>query len=160
MCYEQHEPHAPPGSAVYRPLMGLSKLDFHTASVQFVSPGSLSGGSFGLFRWQMAPRSGGPSPHFHKTFSESFYVLSGRVQLYDGGQWIEATAGDFLYVPEWGVHAFRNDSDEPAATLILFAPGAPRERYFEELADIIRSERQLSREEWTKLYARHDVHML
>ena len=33
--------------------------------------------------------------------------------------------------------------------LILFAPGAPREAYFEELAEIATSGRQLSKEEWT-----------
>ena len=44
--------------------------------------------------------------------------------------------------------------------LILFAPGAPRERYFEELAEIAASGRELSQEEWTDLYARHDQYMV
>lgn len=54
------------------------------------------------------------------------------------------------------MHAFRNDGDEAASMLILFAPGAPRERYFQELAEISQSGRQLCDEEWTELYARHD----
>ena len=33
-----------------------------------------------------------------------------------------------------GLHGFRNDSDAPASMLIHFAPGAPREPYFEGLA--------------------------
>ncbi len=157
MCYEDH---GPQDNAVYRPRAELAGLDLGRASVRFVSSGSLSGGRFGLFRWDMAPRAGGPSPHFHKTFSESFYVLSGSVCLHDGARWVEATEGDFLFVPEWGVHAFRNDSDEPASMLILFAPGGPRERYFEELAEITRRGLQLSDEEWANLYARHDVFMV
>jgi hypothetical protein len=44
--------------------------------------------------------------------------------------------------------------------LLLFAPGAPREQYFEELLDIATSDRQLSEQEWTNLYARHDQHMV
>lgn len=44
--------------------------------------------------------------------------------------------------------------------LILFAPGAPRERYFEELAEIARSGRALTPDEWTELYARHDQTMV
>ena len=40
--------------------------------------------------------------------------------------------------------------------LILFAPGAPRETYFRELAEIAATGRTLSEEEWTDLYARHD----
>jgi len=40
--------------------------------------------------------------------------------------------------------------------LILFAPGAPRETYFRELAEIAATGLTLSEEEWADLYARHD----
>lgn len=156
MCYEGQRPEV---TAVYRQRSELAGLDLGRASVRFVSPGALSRESFGLFRWDMAPHAGGPSPHFHKTFSESFYVLSGSVRLYDGDRWVDAGPGDFVYVPEWGIHAFRNDSDERASMLILFSPGTARERYFEELADLARTGRQLTADEWRDLYARHDVFM-
>jgi mannose-6-phosphate isomerase-like protein (cupin superfamily) len=123
---------------------------------RFVAPGSLTNGQFGLFEWIMPANAGGASPHFHKTFSESFYITSGTVQLYDGREWADAAAGDFLYVPQGGVHAFRNAAGEPASMLILFAPGAPREKYFREVAEIANTGRQLSYDEWTELYARHD----
>jgi uncharacterized RmlC-like cupin family protein len=61
-------------------------------------------------------------------------VITGTVRLLDGANWIDAKPGDFLYVPAGGLHGFRNDSGEPASMLILFAPGAPRELYFEGLA--------------------------
>lgn len=125
-----------------------------------VAPGSLTTGRFGLFRWDAPARSGGAKPHFHRTFSESFYVLDGTMELWTGARWATATAGDFLYVPEGGIHGFRNDGDADASMLILFAPGPPRERYFEELAEIGRSGRQLSPEEWTDLYARYDQYMV
>ena len=44
--------------------------------------------------------------------------------------------------------------------LILFVPGAPREAYFAALAEITASGRQLSEEEWTELYRRHDQYMV
>jgi hypothetical protein len=75
-------------------------------------------------------------------------------------RWVEATAGDFIYVPQGGIHAFSNDSDATASMLILFAPGAPREAYFEELAEIANAGRTLTPEEWTELYARHDQYMV
>jgi len=131
-----------------------------TSSVRYVAPGSVTRGQFGLFEWNMNPRAGGPDPHFHRTFSESFYVTDGTVRLYDGSHWVEATAGDFSYVPQGGIHAFRNDSDAPASMLILFAPGAPREAYFEELAEVANAGRTLTPEEWTELYARHDQYMV
>ena len=73
---------------------------------------------------------------------------------------MDATAGDFLYVPAGGIHAFANVSDEPASMLILFAPGPPREQYFLELAEIAESGRELSAEEWAEFYARHDQYMV
>jgi mannose-6-phosphate isomerase-like protein (cupin superfamily) len=126
------------------------------ALTRFVAPGSVTNGQFGLFEWRMPPHGGGPGRHFHKTFSESFYIMTGTVQLYDGDKWADAEQGDFLYVPEGGIHAFRNASDQPASMLILFAPGAPREQYFRETAEIAASGRKLSYDEWTKLFARHD----
>jgi mannose-6-phosphate isomerase-like protein (cupin superfamily) len=149
-----------PDGAVLRRLDDAELLSMGVSAVRFTAPGSLTDGRFGLFRWEMGPNAGGASPHFHKTFSESFYVLEGTVSLGDGKTWHQANAGDFFYVPEGGVHAFRNDSDEPAAMLIIFAPGAPRERYFQELAEIRASGRELSAEEWTELYARHDQYMV
>jgi quercetin dioxygenase-like cupin family protein len=144
----------------HRPTTDIAALALGAATVAFVAPGSLTSGRFGLFRWDMAPHAGGPDPHFHTTFSESFYVLDGTVRLGDGTRWRDATAGDYLYVPEGGVHAFRNDGDAPASMLIVFAPGSPRERYFEELADLAASGRTLSAEEWTELCARHDQYMV
>lgn len=57
--------------------------------------------------------------------SESFFVLSGSMRMHDGRDWVDASAGDYLYVPPGGVHGFRNESQEPASILILFTPGAP-----------------------------------
>lgn len=86
--------------------------------------------------------------------SEAFFVLSGTIKLYDGTEWVDGRARDFLYVPPGGIHGFRNEADEPASILMLFAPGAPREAYFEgfaALADMTDDERS----EW---FVRHDNH--
>ena len=63
-------------------------------------------------------------------------MLSGTMKLYDGNDWVDGHQGDFLYVPPGGIHGFRNEADEPASILMLFAPGAPREAYFEGLAKL------------------------
>jgi quercetin dioxygenase-like cupin family protein len=143
-------------SAMLRRPADVEVLRLRSTTARFIAPGSLTGGRFGLFQWDMPARAGGAGPHFHRTFSESFYVLSGSVEFYDGSGWIRGEAGDFLYVPEGGVHGFRNDDDAAASMLILFAPGPPRERYFLELAEVFESGRQLSAPEWTELWARHD----
>ena len=125
--------------------------------VRYLATGSSTGSEFGLYRWEMAAAPSGPEPHFHKTISESFYVLTGTIRLYDGKQWAEGMPGDFLFVPEGGIHAFRNESGEPASMLILFAPGAPREDYFETLARVAEG-LVLTDDEKTEFFLRHDTY--
>jgi quercetin dioxygenase-like cupin family protein len=143
--------------ARFRPAATPPDLEIGKKSrVSHLATGASTDGQFGLYRWDLAAIPNGPDAHFHKTISESFFVLHGVVSLYNGDQWIDASAGDFLYVPPGGVHAFSNNTSAPASMLILFTPGAPREAYFEELAAIVAADRQLTTEEWTELYARHD----
>ena len=113
-------------------------------------------GQYGLYRWDMSPKPSGPDPHFHRTISEAFYVLVGSVRLFDGREWVTAEQGDFLFVPEGGVHGFRNESGADASMLILFAPGADREDYFETLARVGRG-MAMTDEERTAFMLRHDT---
>jgi quercetin dioxygenase-like cupin family protein len=125
----------------------------------YLATGQLTGGQFGLYQWDMSGAAGGPSPHFHRTITESFYVTKGTVSVFNGVRWRSAVAGDFLYVPQGGVHAFRNDSGEPASMLILVTPGAPREAYFEALAQVRAEGRTMSPEEEADLLRRHDQYL-
>ena len=147
-------------SAVFRPARQEPELMIGSdTAVRYLATGASTNGQFGLYRWDARPRTPGPSAHFHKTISESFFILSGTIQLFNGQRWIHASAGDFLYVPEGGVHAFHNESDEPASMLLLFAPGAPREAYFEALAEKAAG-RWFSDEQWTDLCIRHDNYFI
>lgn len=147
-------------SARYRPADQEPELTIGSGTaVRYLATGASTNGQFGLYRWEAGPHTPGPSAHFHRTMSESFFILSGTVRLFNGARWIDATAGDFLNVPEGGVHAFGNSSDEPASMLLLFAPGAPREPYFEALAERAAG-REFSDEEWTDLCLRHDNYFL
>jgi glyoxylate utilization-related uncharacterized protein len=71
-----------------------------------------TGEDTGLFRWDMPASSGSSGQHFHRGFSESFYVISGTVRLFGGGKWAEVTEGGFLFVPtgeEWADLFARHD---------------------------------------------------
>ena len=74
------------------------------------------------------------------------------MRIYDGRQWIDTRPGDFVHVPEGGIHGFRNESGEPASMLLHFSPGAPREAYFEGVIDVP----GMSDEEKAAFYLRHD----
>ena len=122
--------------------------------VHYVARGASTGGLFGLYRWEFAGPPSGPGAHFHRTISESFYVLDGVVSVFTGDTWVKARSGDFLHVPPGGLHGFRNE-DGPATMLLHFAPGAPREAYFEGLARA-GGVAAMSEDERAEFMARHD----
>src|SRR5882724_7845132 len=57
--------------------------------IHYLATTELTRGEYGLYRVMMKPRAGGPSTHFHRTISESFYVLEGTIRLFNGEKWIE-----------------------------------------------------------------------
>ena len=118
---------------------------------EYLVTGEQSGGLLGVYRWTFGEPETGPDPHFHRSISEHFYVLSGTVRLYDGREWVTGSTGDYLYVPEGGIHGFRGS--DHAQMLLSFAPGGPREDYFETLA---RGER-MGEDERAAFMLRHDT---
>ncbi len=148
-------------SAIAVPKASMDTVRMKSGTVgSFVATGTLTGGRYGLYRWDMPANAGGAGGHFHRGFSEAFYVLDGSPSLYDGRAWTPGSPGDYLSVPEGGIHGFRNDTDAPASMLILFTPGIAREAYFLELEDIGRTARTMSKSDWADLYARHDQVMV
>ena len=130
------------------------------SALRMVITGSATDGRYGLVEYAVDPRTAGAAPHYHQTFSESFYVLTGQLTVYANGRWQPYRPGDFALVHERGVHGFRNDTDEPTSFLILFAPGIARERFFAEIVELRRRGRQPTPEEMTAFYARHDQVMV
>lgn len=139
-------------TAWVRRAMDAPDLVLGNTDVHYVATGTSTDGLFGLYRWQMAGNRAGAAPHIHRRFSESFYILSGSVRIYDGARWLDAAPGDYVHVPPGGIHGFTNESGAPASMLILFAPGAPREQYFEQLPSV----GGMSDEERLEFFRQHD----
>lgn len=123
--------------------------------VTYLATGGTTGDLFGLYKWEFSEAVSGPGAHFHRTIAESFYVLTGEVTVYDGRAWAKAGPGDFLHVPPGGLHGFRNESGAEASMLLHFAPGAPREAYFEGLDRLARGE-EWTPDEHDRFMAAHD----
>jgi len=144
-------------SAAYRPDATDPEFSYaNGTTVHYLATGATTNGQFGLYRWEMGPNRGGPDPHFHRSISESFYVLTGTIKIYDGTSWLDTHPGDWVHVPEGGVHGFRNESGEPASMLLHFAPGAPREAYFEGLPEL----GSMTDEERAAFFLEHDTFWL
>ncbi|MET9933528.1 MULTISPECIES: cupin domain-containing protein [unclassified Streptomyces] len=143
-------------NATFRPADTPPDISSPGGSTHYLATHASTGGEFGFYKVDLGPRAAGAKPHFHKAMSESFYVLSGELELYDGDKWVTGRAGDFLYVPVGGLHAFKNATDDPTSMLLLFSPGAPREEYFERVAEVA----QRGGEELKRFRVRHDSYFV
>jgi quercetin dioxygenase-like cupin family protein len=68
------------------------------------------------------PEGGGPPPHIHSREDETFYVISGNLEILLGDKTHLAKAGDFVYIPRGTVHKFKNIGKEMAVQLVTFSP--------------------------------------
>ena len=155
MTYPPPNYHGPGGqvSASHRPAGTPPELVYDNGTrAHYLSTGAATGGLFALYRWQSRPAASGPAQHFHRSLTESFFILSGVIRIYDGDRCIDARSGDYVHVPMGGIHSFRNESGEPASMLLHFSPGAPREGYFEGLTRLA----EMDEAERTAFFLEHD----
>ena len=81
----------------------------------------------------LIPPGGGPGPHAHAAFQESFYIMEGEVIVKTKEQSYTARKGDFVRIPLGGVvHDFKNETDAPAHLLCILVPSG-LEKFFQEI---------------------------
>ncbi|GAB3770893.1 hypothetical protein GCM10028818_09050 [Spirosoma horti] len=94
--------------------------------------GEDTGGAFATID-MLIPPGGGPGPHAHAAFNESFYVIEGEIEVKSEFGKYTATKGSFITIPEGGVvHGFKNTSGQVAHLLCTVVP-AGLETFFEEI---------------------------
>jgi len=81
----------------------------------------------------LIPPKGGPMPHAHATFNESFYVIEGEIVVRTEEQTYVAKQGSFVSIPKGGaIHSFKNESNSNAHILCLVVSSG-LEEFFKEI---------------------------
>jgi quercetin dioxygenase-like cupin family protein len=78
---------------------------------------------YSVSEWWLEAGQPGPGAHSHDANTELFYVLEGTMTFLVGAEWMEASRGSFLRIPERTIHDFENRSDARAGVLNVFIPG-------------------------------------
>jgi mannose-6-phosphate isomerase-like protein (cupin superfamily) len=78
-------------------------------------------GSLGFVEATVPP-GGGPIAHAHSRTDESFYVLSGELEILDGARTFMVGAGAFVFIPRGTRHRFKNTGVHAARLLFFFTP--------------------------------------
>ena len=91
--------------------------------------GEQTGGAFATIEMHVPP-GGGPGPHAHADFQETFYILEGQVEVKSehGTQIVDK--GAYVVIPKGGiVHQFKNKSDQMARLLCTVVPSGLEEMF-------------------------------
>ncbi|OCX50499.1 cupin [Mucilaginibacter sp. PPCGB 2223] len=106
---------------------------------RIVISGKETNGEFAMID-MLVPPGGGPGPHAHAAFHETFYVVDGEVEFKTEAGATIARKGDVLTVPKGGaVHAFKNISGSMAHLLCTVVP-AGLDAFFEEIGTPVQAD--------------------
>jgi quercetin dioxygenase-like cupin family protein len=98
--------------------------------------GEQTGGAFATID-MLVPPGGGPGPHAHAAFQESFFVIDGEIEVSSEESTYIARKGSYVVIPKGGVvHCFKNKSDKIAHLLCIVVPSG-LEQFFLEIGQPI-----------------------
>ena len=93
--------------------------------------GKQTGNSFATID-MLVPPGGGPGPHAHPDFEETFYVVDGEIEVKSEAGTYIAKKGSYVVVPKGGVvHSFKNKSNQIAHLLCTVVPSGLEELFIE-----------------------------
>ena len=96
-------------------------------------------GSLDLFEMIVQPNARVPVPHYHESWDETVYGLTGALTWRIDGQDIVTKSGQSVFIKRGIVHGFRNDTQEAATCLCVLTPGVLGPGYFREVAALLAS---------------------
>jgi quercetin dioxygenase-like cupin family protein len=113
--------------------------------LRFLQDKDKTGGGLDLFEMTVQPNARMPVPHYHETWDETVYGLSGVTTWRVDGRDIEVGPGASVFIRRGVVHAFRNDTQVPATCLCILCPGVLGPAYFRDMAALLRTRARVTR---------------
>ena len=98
--------------------------------------GKDTGGDFATID-MLIPPNGGPGPHSHANFHETFYVIEGEVEVRSEASTYIAKQGSYVVIPKGGiVHNFKNKTDKIVHLLCTVMPSGLEGMFLEMGASV------------------------
>jgi quercetin dioxygenase-like cupin family protein len=112
-------------------------IDFGSFQLRFLRDKHDTAGSLDMFELTLQPEGRMPVPHYHESWEETVYGVTGMVNYLVDGQSHDIGPGDSLFIPRGKIHGFSNRSGAPATCLCILTPGVLGPEYFRELAALL-----------------------
>ena len=121
------------------------QLHFPAQAIHLLADRADTDGAVSFIRSTLARGADGARPHTHKTTTEIFYILDGRLDILAGEDIVSVGKGDLVSVPVNIMHAFAAPKTDTADILIIVAPGIEKRfDYFRLLQRVVSGEAQVA----------------
>lgn len=112
-------------------------VSFAGLDLRFLRSKDSTDGSLDIFEMAVQPNARMPIAHYHETWDETVYGLSGITTWKVAGEDIPLEPGQTVFIKRGVVHGFRNDSDKVATCLCILTPGVLGIGYFQEMQALV-----------------------
>jgi quercetin dioxygenase-like cupin family protein len=103
-------------------------------TLNFLRSKDETGGSLDMFEMIAQPNGRMPVSHYHESWDEAIFGLSGTMTFRVDGKDFAVTPGETVFIPRGIVHGFTNNSGALASCLCTLTPGVLGPGYFHEIA--------------------------
>jgi quercetin dioxygenase-like cupin family protein len=94
-------------------------------------------GSLDMFEMTVQPNGRMPIPHYHESWDETIYGLTGKTTWRVDGLDIDLGPGETVFIKRGIVHGFTNRTQAPASCLCVLSPGVLGPQYFKDMAGLL-----------------------
>lgn len=105
--------------------------------IDFLLEAADTNGSAAMFEFTVPVGAKVPIPHYHESYDETIYGLSGVITFTVEGRPIDIGPGETCFIPRGAVHGFDNLTQKDAKALTVITPALLGSIFFKEVAAII-----------------------
>jgi quercetin dioxygenase-like cupin family protein len=112
-------------------------IDLGSLKLKFLQNKDDTEGSVDVFEMTVQPNARMPIPHYHDSWDETIYGLTGTMTFRLDGNDIDVSPGETVFIKRGIVHGFTNRTSAPATCLCILSPGVLGPQYFREIAGLL-----------------------
>jgi quercetin dioxygenase-like cupin family protein len=105
--------------------------------LEFLQTKDNTDSSLDMFKMTVQRNARMPVPHYHESWDESAYGLTGKTNFRLGDQDLTLEPGQSVFIKRGVVHSFSNDTQSESSCLCVLTPGALGSAYFRDIAALM-----------------------
>jgi quercetin dioxygenase-like cupin family protein len=112
-------------------------INLGSIELKFLQSKDDTAGSIDVFEMTLQPNARMPIPHYHDSWDETIYGITGTTTWRVDGEDIDLAPGETVFIKRGIVHGFTNRTSGSVTCLCILSPGALGPQYFKDMAGLV-----------------------